>query len=37
MIVMEVLKMDDNIVYLCNCHMLDVNHEHTVNFNNKQS
>ena len=29
--------MDDNIVYLCNCFMLDVNHEHTVNFNNKQS
>ena len=29
--------MDDNIVYLCNCYMLDVNHEHTVNFNNKQS
>lgn len=29
--------MDDNIVYLCNCYMLDVNHEHTVNFNNRQS
>ena len=29
--------MDDNIVYLCNCYMLDVNHEHTVNFKNKQS
>ena len=29
--------MDDNIVYLCNCYMLDVNHEHTVNFKNRQS
>ena len=29
--------MDDNIVYLCNCYMLDVNHEHTVNFRDKQS
>ena len=29
--------MDDNVVYLCNCYMLDVNHEHTLNFNDKQS
>ena len=29
--------MDDNIVYLCNCYMLDVNHEHTVNFKDKHS
>ena len=29
--------MDDNIVYLCNCYMLDINHEHTVNFNDRQS
>lgn len=29
--------MDDNVVYLCNCYMLDVNHEHTVNFKDKQS
>ena len=29
--------MDDNIVYLCNCYMLDVKHEHTVNFNNRQT
>ena len=29
--------MDDNIIYLCNCYMLDVKHEHTVNFKDKQS
>ena len=29
--------MDDNIVYLYNCYELDINHEHTVNFNSKQS
>ena len=29
--------MDDNIVYLCNCYMLDVNHEHPVIFDIEQS
>lgn len=29
--------MDNNIVYLYNCYELDINHEHTVNFNSKQS